>query len=130
MATSATPPSFYANVAAMNGGGAPGGKPSPAGAEQKNPDNEIIQGFAGIFRVMAKMEKLAEKVGKPELREKFGPISEMFKTALVDVFKVDPKQVMPPEEAPEGAVEGNKSPQGVPDASPPPPDQTAPQVPA
>jgi hypothetical protein len=111
----------------MSGGagtGKPGGADTKANA--KSPDHEIIEGFSGIFRVMSKMVKAAEKIGKPELKEKFAPVEEMLKSALVDVFKVDPNKVMAPEEAPPGAVQGNQSPQGVPDSTPPPPDQAQP----
>lgn len=127
MPPESAPPSFYQNVAAMSGG-AGAGKPGAADSKAKAPDHEIIDGFAGIFRVMTKMVKAAEKIGKPELKEKFAPIEDMFKSALVDVFKVDPNKVMAPDASPEGPVQGNQSPQGVPDTPPPPPDQAQPSA--
>lgn len=123
MPPESAPPSFYDNVAKMSGG-AGAGKPGGADAKGKAPDHEIIEGFSGIFRVMSKMVKAADKIGKPELKQKFAPIQDMLKSALVDVFNADPNKVMAPEESPEGAVPGNQSPQGVPATPPPPPDPT------
>ena len=110
----------------MQGGGA--GAPSPGTPKgQKNPDSEIIQGLAQMFRILDKMVQLGEKVGKPMLREKLTPARDAIKSALAEVFNVDAdKQAGPgPEASSQGPVEGNMSPQGVPPASPPPPDQTA-----
>ena len=124
------PPNFYQNVAAMSGGGSASAKTSPAGAAGgKSPDQEMLDGISQIYRVMVKMEKAASKIGKPELRQKFEPMREMLKQVVVDVFKTDPSKVFPADESTEGTVPGNKSPQGVPEPTPPPPDQAQP-VPA
>ena len=119
------PPSFYEHAAQIQQGG--GGAPSPGTPKgQKNPDSEIIQGLAQMFRILDKMVQLGEKVGKPMLREKLTPARDAIKSALAEVFNVDAdKAGSGPEGQQQGPVEGNMSPQGAQPASPPPPDPTA-----
>lgn len=105
----------------MQGGGAGPAAAPPAGPGGKDPDEELLKGFQGIFKVMKKMAEM-----KPELNEKFGPIKEQFKSAIVDVLKKDPKTV---DEAAAGGekeptVTGNASPQEPGPTPPPPPDPT------
>lgn len=99
----------------------------PAGPAGKDPDAEILKGFHGIFKVLEKMEGM-----KPGLAEKFVPVREQLKSAIVEVLNKDPKQILSDEAAGEDkepTVTGNASPQEPGPTPAPPPDTTA-QVPA
>jgi len=121
MPPAAPPPNFYDNIAAMKGGGAPA---APAGGPGgKDPDAEVLDAFKGIFKVLGKME---EK--KPQLADKFGPIREMLRSAIVDVMKKDPKMLDEDSAEKAPTVTGNESPQEPGPTPPPPVDPT--KVPA
>lgn len=108
MPPTSAPPNFYNNIASMGQGGAPAvGKKTEDG---KDPDAELMQAFAGIFKVFEKIKKL-----KPEAGPKLQPAYDAIKTVISDVLKKDPKEVEPAPEPPPAAPPAGETP-------PPPPD--------
>ena len=112
------PPNFYDNMAAMGG---PAGAAKPAA--KKVDESELFDAFKGIFKVLGKMEK-----AEPKLVDKFAPIRQQLKSTVMEVLNIDPNKLDAEETPAPGPVEGNASPQGIPEATPPPPE--AEKVPA
>jgi hypothetical protein len=122
MPPTAAPPNFYQNVAAMSPA-APKGGDKPGGKGGKDPDAELLAGYNGMFKLMAKM-----KEAKPELGQGFEAVQEILKKQLVDIFKRNPDEVTNPEGGASDTAPGGASPQAVPPAPEPTPD--AQRVPA
>lgn len=89
---------------------AAGGGDKPA-AKQKDGDAELLAGFNGMFKLMAKMSE-----AKPDLKEGFDAAKDIFKKQITDVFKRNPDEVMNPPDSAAATPPGGASPQGVPPA--------------